>query len=76
VALPDPRAEHRLVPVFEENVPPEVMAAAMAAYQQQAPGFRRLQEPVRVPALPRSPLGKIRRRELAEWLDEILGTPG
>lgn len=75
VALPDPRAEHRLVPVFEETVPPAVMAAALAAYQQQAPGFRRLQEPVRIPALPRSPLGKIRRRELADWLAGILEAP-
>jgi len=75
VAVPDARAEHRLVPVFEEIVPPEVMAAALADYQQRAPGFRRLQEPLRVPALPRSPLGKIRRSELAEWLAGILATP-
>lgn len=68
VAVPDARAGHRLVPVFEAAVAPEVMAAVLGIYQNQAPGFRRLQPPLRVAALPRSPLGKLRRAELAEWV--------
>ncbi|MCF7731420.1 MAG: AMP-binding protein [Akkermansiaceae bacterium] len=71
VAVPDARAEHRLVPVFEDAVPPRVIAAVLAEYHLRAPGFRRLQNPVRLPALPRSPIGKIRRAELAEWIRKI-----
>jgi acyl-CoA synthetase (AMP-forming)/AMP-acid ligase II len=65
-AVPDERAGHRLVPVVEAGVPPDVIAAVLAAYHRQAPGFRRLQAAVRVAQLPRSPLGKLRRAELAE----------
>ena len=71
VALPDARAEHRLVPVFEDAVPPQVIAAVLAEYHDRAPGFQRLQKPVSLPALPRSPLGKVRRTELAGWLASI-----
>lgn len=68
VAVPDGRAEHRLVPVFEVGVPPAAAAAALAAYQREAPGFRRLQDAIWLASLPRGPLGKIRRRELADSL--------
>lgn len=64
-AVTDARAGHRLVPVFEATVAAGVIAEVLAAYHRQAPGFRRLQAPVRVAALPRSPLGKILRPELA-----------
>ncbi|MCX6873883.1 MAG: AMP-binding protein [Verrucomicrobia bacterium] len=66
VAVPDERAGHCLVPVFESSVDPAIVAAALAGYQNQAPGFRRLQAPLMVAALPRSPLGKLRRPALAE----------
>ena len=68
VALPDERAGHRLVPVFEAGVDPAAAAAALAAYQNHAPGFRRLHAALVVASLPRSPLGKLRRAELAGLL--------
>ena len=66
VALPDARAGHHLVPVFEAGVNPALAAAVLAAYHEQVPGFRRLQAPQVLKALPRSPLGKLRRAELAQ----------
>ena len=75
-ALPAPRAGHRLVPVFEATVDPALAAAVLAAYQCQAPGFRRLQPPQVIAALPRSPLGKLRRAELAAALGALSATPG
>lgn len=71
-AVPDVRAGHRLVPVFEATVASHAMAAALAAYHRQAPGFRRLETAVRVTALPRSPLGKIRRAELAAMVAQLV----
>jgi len=68
VAVPDERAGHRLVPVFEAGADPEAAAAALAIYQKKAPGFRRLQPPRVLAALPRSPLGKLRRTELVAAL--------
>ena len=68
VALPDARAGHRLVPVFEAAVDPALAAAALGSYHSQAPGFRRLQPPLVLAALPRSPLGKLRRADLAAAL--------
>ncbi len=70
-ALPDERAGHLLVPVLEAGTDPALVTAILHAYQNQAPGFRRLQAPVIVVSLPRSPLGKLRRAELA---DVVLGS--
>lgn len=61
VAEPDERAGHRLVPVFERGAPPAAAESAVAAYNAQAAGYRRLQ-PIRwVDDLPRGPLGKVRK---------------
>ncbi len=68
-AVADERAGHRLVPVFEPAVAPAVVTEVLAAYHRQAPGFRRLQAAVWVAALPRSPLGKLRRAELAALVE-------
>lgn len=64
LAEPDPRAGHRLVPVFEEAVPAAVAEAALADYNVRAPGFCRLQPARRVVAIPKSSLGKVRRHLL------------
>lgn len=72
-ALADERAGHRLVPVFEASTPPDVIAEVLTTYQRQAPGFRRLQAWVRVASLPRSPLGKIRRKELTAMVAALSG---
>ncbi len=69
VALPDERAEHRLVPIFEESVPPPLMIRILTTYAASAPGFRRLSDPMLVRTLPRSDLGKIRRADLASFLN-------
>jgi O-succinylbenzoic acid--CoA ligase len=68
LAVPDQRTEHRLIPVFEEAVPVELMTRTLMAYAASAPGFRRLSMPVVVEAIPRSDLGKILRSELMDFL--------
>lgn len=65
IAIPDERAGHGLVPVFEASVSPAVVAGVLSVYQAQAPGFRRLQPAAMIERFPRSELGKLRRTELA-----------
>lgn len=64
VAVPDPRSEHGLLPVFEKSVPAELIHRILEAYAAQAPGFRRLRPASVVDSLPRSPMGKLRRGEI------------
>jgi O-succinylbenzoic acid--CoA ligase len=64
VALPDARAGSRLLLVAEPAAA-DGLPRALAAYHGGAPGFARLAGPVWLPELPRSPLGKLRRAELA-----------
>ncbi|MBX3740546.1 MAG: AMP-binding protein [Akkermansiaceae bacterium] len=63
-AVPDARAEHRLVPIFKNTIPPELVLNLLKEYEIHAPGYRRLQPPVFVESLPCSPLGKILRAGL------------
>ncbi len=65
VAVPDARAGHRLVVVVEESVGKGEMARVLDTYHRSARGFARLSGPVRVPELPRSPMGKPLRGEIA-----------
>ena len=64
IALPDERAGHVLVPVFESRIDRSDVEGALALYQKTAPGFRRLEAPASVPEIPRSPLGKLLRNDL------------
>ena len=66
IAIPDERAGHRLVPVFDKTVGRETATVALDAYNADAPGFRRLGSSVWVENLPRSPLGKLLRKELTD----------
>jgi o-succinylbenzoate---CoA ligase len=66
IAIPDERAGHGLVPVFESSVSPSVIAGVLSLFQAQAPGFRRLQPAAVIDGFPRNELGKIRRIELAD----------
>lgn len=66
VAVPDARAEHVLVPVFDASVDGAVIADALVAYERGAPGFRRLHRPLVFAEFPRSPLGKPLRRDIAD----------
>lgn len=65
IAAADARAGHRLVLVREASTDPSQVAAALAAYHGTCPGFRRVGEVVTVAEIPRGPLGKPLRGELA-----------
>ncbi len=68
IAIPDARAEHALVPVFERAADTDVVIATLAAHAALSPGFCRLRPPVILEKLPRSPLGKPRRAEIQALL--------
>lgn len=63
VAVPDERAENRLVLVHEMAVDPTL---ALVAYHATCPGFRRISGCLSVERIPRSPLGKPLRAELSQ----------
>jgi O-succinylbenzoic acid--CoA ligase len=64
VAVPDARAGHRLVAVAESADGVEVLRERLEHYHRDAPGFRRVDGPVRMDPLPRSALGKLLRGEI------------
>lgn len=68
IAIPDPRTEHALLPVFERCVPTELIRQTLDAYARQAPGYRRLRPETVVDSLPTSPMGKLRRGEILNSL--------
>ncbi len=72
VAVPDARRGNRLVPVREAGCDRALAEAARAHYQLACPGYARLAPWVTVAALPRSPLGKLRRVELGA---QVAATP-
>ena len=65
VAIPDARAEHRLVPVFDAAANSDVIREVLSTYAKQAPGIRRLGPAVMIGDFPRSPLGKPCRAQIA-----------
>ena len=60
-AVPDARAEHRLVPIFNRSIDPDLVLNVLREHEIHAPGYRRLQPPLFVESIPCSPLGKILR---------------
>ena len=68
VALPDARAGHRLVPVFDAAVGRPPADALLEKYAGQAPGYARLDPPVLLDPFPRTELGKPRRAECMQQL--------
>ncbi|HVJ47120.1 MAG TPA: AMP-binding protein [Luteolibacter sp.] len=70
VALPDERAEHRLIPIFEKTVDPELVLNVLSRYQTHALGYRRLQPPLFTEVIPRNELGKIQRALLQKMATE------
>lgn len=64
IAIPDDRAEHSLLPVFDGALDERIIASVLKSYAEQAPGFRRLAAPVMMDDFPRSGLGKPRRAEI------------
>ncbi len=75
LAIPDERAGHLLVPVFEASVGPSFIDHVLHLYHQQAPGFRRLKPAVTVATFPRSALGKLRKPDLMRICLDQLNRP-
>jgi O-succinylbenzoic acid--CoA ligase len=75
VAIPDARAEHALVPVFDAAANREIIDAVLSAHARRAPGFQRLQAPRLLENLPRSPLGKPHRSRIAAEISSSDQTP-
>jgi O-succinylbenzoic acid--CoA ligase len=73
-ALPDARAGHTLVPVFESSA--AAAEAILASYNARAAGPRRLQPAVALASFPRSPLGKPLHPEISALLADPNRTPG
>ena len=70
-AVPDARAEHALVPVFDAAVDPEAIREILVAYDEEASGLERLQKHVTLYPLPCSELGKPQRGRVLELLAEL-----
>jgi len=70
VALPDPRRGRRLIAVAEEAVDEAALAAAIAAHHGECEGYARVERTVRIAVLPRGPMGKVQRGEVAALLRE------
>lgn len=61
LALKDPRAEHKLVPVFDSAVDRAAVEKTLELYHSRAPGPERLQAPVFLEDFPRGAIGKPQR---------------
>jgi len=72
VAIPDQRAENRLIPVFAADVDAALVDATLQRYEEKAVGFLRLSRPLIVEKLPVSEMGKIRRVILLGMVRNIL----
>lgn len=70
VAVPDERREHVLVPLFEESCNAGVVDVAVHRYRDKAEGIYHLEPPIKIDALPRTELGKIRRGACRDWVIE------
>ena len=70
VAVPDARKGKRLIAVYDQAVISGVVESRVGAYNREVEGFRRIDEVVCVDAIPRSDLGKVRRLELANLLQD------
>ena len=68
VAVPDSRAGHRLVAVRESGVDPVAAEKSGAAWNGRCPGYARVAEWIDVGKIPRSPLGKVLRKEMQEMV--------
>ena len=67
IDVPDARTGSRLVLVLEHSAI-EVLDPLVETFNLRAPPFARLEESLAISHLPRSPLGKLRRGELRQWV--------
>lgn len=65
IAVADARREHRLV-LVHEALDARLIESALASYHDSCPGYARIANHQSITLFPRSDLGKILRRELAE----------
>lgn len=68
IALPDTRLQQRLIPVFENKTSLARANELLALHHASCPGYERLSPPAFIHSIPRTPLGKIRRKDLAIML--------
>jgi O-succinylbenzoic acid--CoA ligase len=73
VAIPDARAEHALVPVFDRGVDKEDVENLLKLHAAQLPGWLRLRPIVILDPLPRSPMGKPLRARISEMVRALIG---
>lgn len=66
IPSPDARSENKLICVCETQDAADHLIPLLAAYNHTAPGFRRLPHPAVIGTFPRSELGKIRRKAVAQ----------
>ncbi|MFC7338660.1 AMP-binding protein [Haloferula chungangensis] len=71
IAVRDPRKEHRLMAVYENGSISNRVESRVQAYNESVTGVRRIDELVKVDAIPRSQLGKVRRFELSSMLESL-----
>ena len=71
MAVKDERAGHLLVPVFDAAVDKATINQVLEAYHAEAPGHKRLQDPVTLYPLPVSDLGKPQRAQIQAMLTEL-----
>ena len=70
LALPDERAGHKLVPVFDASLGKPRVDEVMKIYRRQEVGVERLEEPVLLEDFPRSELGKPQRSKIAKLVGQ------
>ena len=68
----DERMGKRIVLVVERDVSKQQIQDLIERFNDRVAPFERLRGVARVDVIPRSPLGKIRRRKLAESLEDIV----
>jgi O-succinylbenzoic acid--CoA ligase len=70
VPVPDARAGNKLVVVREETTDAEALSAVLDAYHATCEGFRRIAVVTVLAEIPKSPLGKPLRKEIARMIGE------
>jgi O-succinylbenzoic acid--CoA ligase len=73
VAVPDPRAGHRLVPVFPAGTDPSLIRSLLTEWERRGPGLSALTPPILLADFPRGPLGKPLRHEVLERIAPGVG---
>jgi len=68
VPISEARAGHVLIPVIESPMSGAEIGIFLSQYNASAVGYRRVGKPVSISEFPRTELGKLRLKELAQWV--------